>query len=90
MIYLLMRRKADDTEMDEVYLEEEDSDEPYSTTAPAPSVPQAATSAPAPMQLVEPPTLRQPAPTTATPPEPEGSQPKVGDGEAAPSGGAPA
>ncbi|TMQ32716.1 MAG: hypothetical protein E6K70_17015 [Planctomycetota bacterium] len=77
--------------MDEVYLEEEDSDEPYSTTAPATSVPPAASSAPAPMQLVEPPTLRQPAPTTAAPSEPEGSsQPKVGDGEAAPSGGTPA
>src|SRR5438132_4800764 len=91
MIYLLMRRKADDTEMDEVYLEEEDSDEPYSTTAPATSVPPAASSAPAPMQLVEPPTLRQPAPTTAAPSSPAGSsQPKVGDGEAAPSGGTPA
>src|SRR5947209_5606033 len=45
IIYLLMRRKVDDTEMDEVHLEEEDFDEP----APRPASPgAAAATAPAP------------------------------------------
>jgi hypothetical protein len=89
MIYLLMRRKVDDTEMDEVYLEEEDSEEPYSTTAPSgTAAPMPAGSTP-PVQLVEPPTLRQPATaatTTAVTPA-EGPAPKPGDGEAPPGTG---
>jgi len=89
MIYLLMRRKVDDTEMDEVYLEEEDSEEPYSTTTTAPAATPEPSSAP--IQLVEPPTLRQPAPagSTAPPAAPlESTAPKPGDGEATPGGGA--
>jgi hypothetical protein len=87
MIYLLMRRKVDDTEMDEVYLEEEDSEEPYSTTTTAPAATPEPSSAP--MQLVEPPTLRQPAVTSAPPAAPvESTTPKPGDGEATPGGGA--
>jgi hypothetical protein len=84
MIYLLMRRKVDDTEMDEVYLEEEDSEEPYSTTTTTPAATPEPSSAP--MQLVEPPTLRQPAPAgSAAPPAAplESTAPKPGDGEAA-------
>jgi hypothetical protein len=87
MIYLLMRRKVDDTEMDEVYLEEEDSEEPYSTTTTTPAATPEPSSAP--MQLVEPPTLRQPAPAgSAAPPAAplESTAPKPGDGEAAPGG----
>src|SRR5260370_40720578 len=48
IIYLLMRRKVDDTEIDEVYLEEEDQESPYSAGAtspepkPAPAAPPAA------------------------------------------------
>jgi hypothetical protein len=65
IIYLLMRRQVDDTELDEVYLEEEDIDE-------APSVVSATTPAPAaggstPLTMVEPPALRTVSP--ATPPE---------------------
>src|SRR5262249_16008458 len=38
MIYLMMRRKVDDTELDEVYLEEEEPEESYTPpTAPSPS-----------------------------------------------------
>ena len=89
MIYLLMRRKVDDTEMDEVYLEEEDSEEPYSTTAPSSTAAPAAAGSTPPVQLVEPPTLRQPATaatTTAVTPA-EGAPPKPGDGEAPPATG---
>jgi hypothetical protein len=41
IIYLLMRRKVDDTEMDEVHLEEEDMEEPYTAPAPGPTAPAA-------------------------------------------------
>jgi hypothetical protein len=82
IIYLLMRRKVDDTEMDEVYLEEEDADESYSTpeTAATPAAPAAHGTQP--LQMVEAPTLRQPtaaaAPASATV---EAAAPKPGDGE---------
>ncbi|MBL8793985.1 MAG: hypothetical protein JNM56_08770 [Planctomycetia bacterium] len=61
IIYLLMRRKVDDTDMDEIYLEEDD-EEPY----PAPGAPQPAASATSGTQIttmLEPPALR-----TSTPP----------------------
>jgi hypothetical protein len=91
LIYLLMRRKVDDTELDEVYLEEEDSEEPYS--APVPAAPPVAAPAGAgtmPVQMVEAPTLRAPVATaTAAPPVVETVPPKSGDGEAAPSSGSP-
>jgi hypothetical protein len=35
IIYLLMRRHVDDTELDEVYLEEDESEEPYTSPTPA-------------------------------------------------------
>src|SRR5262249_1345918 len=41
IIYLLMRRKVDDTELDEVHLEEEDMEEPYTAPAPGPAAPTA-------------------------------------------------
>lgn len=70
IIYLLMRRKVDDTDLDEIYLEEDDADEPYATgtglaTAPPPT---AATGAH--VTMVEAPTLRtsSPPPSPPTPP----------------------
>ncbi len=41
IVYFLMRRCVDDTELDEVHQEEEDLDDPFmkSTTAPAPAAP---------------------------------------------------
>lgn len=54
IIYLLMRRKVDDTEMDEVYLEEEEAEDSYTTTS-APAPPSPATPG---LTMVEAPTLR--------------------------------
>jgi hypothetical protein len=92
IIYLLMRRKVDDTETDEVYLEEEDQDGLYGAMPPAPK---AAAPAPAPpvsggsLTMVEAPTMRvpppaappkeQPAPQTP-PPETPPPTPHTGDG----------
>ncbi|MCS6850977.1 MAG: hypothetical protein NZ700_07375 [Gemmataceae bacterium] len=79
IIYFLMRRKVDDTDMDEVYREEDDEEQPpYSTTTPAPG-----TAAPPAgegtgvTQMVEAPTLR----ATSTPPRSE-TVPTAGDGDA--------
>ena len=75
IIYILMRRNVDDTELDEVYLEQTEPEVPY-PTPPPPNVP-APTTAVAPgakpggtnLTLVEPPTLRPPAnPTMLAPP----------------------
>src|SRR5205807_5040776 len=63
IIYLLMRKRVDDAEMDEVYLEEDDA-ETYSgpLTAPAPAPAPASTPAPAgggrPLTMIEPPAMR--------------------------------
>jgi hypothetical protein len=61
MVYLLMRRKVDDTELDEVYLEEDEPEEPLLPPAPPAS---AGTSQP--LQMVEAPALRTPPAPTAT------------------------
>lgn len=57
MIYLLMRHKIDDTDLDEVYAEDELPDEPLlpPTTLPGPGT------APPQTQMVDAPTLRSPA-----------------------------
>jgi hypothetical protein len=72
MIYLLLRRKVDETEMDEVYLEEDEPDEPLLPPAAPPG-----TTAPGqPLQMVEAPVLRTPAPAAAeNPPVPPASEP---------------
>ncbi|MBY0522590.1 MAG: hypothetical protein K2R98_04305 [Gemmataceae bacterium] len=70
--YLLMRRKVDDTDMDEVYLEEDEAEESYSastTVSAPPAPPPPATS---PVTMVEAPTLRSSAP----PPSSAISEPK--------------
>jgi hypothetical protein len=64
MVYLLMRRKVDDTEIDEVYLEEDEPEEPLLPPPPPPPAP-AGTSQP--LQMVEAPTLRPVATPIATP-----------------------
>lgn len=64
IIYLLMRRKVDDTEMDEIHLEEEELDMPYAPpTTPATAATPAGGATP--LQMIEAPTLRTP---TAPPP----------------------
>jgi hypothetical protein len=72
IIYLMMRRKVDDTELDEVYLEEEEPEDSY--TAPATAPPASAQPAATPttgMQMVEPPSLLR----TAAPSTPSSSSP---------------
>jgi hypothetical protein len=75
IIYLLMRRNVDAAELDEVYLEEEEPEGPYSGhfTPPAPS--SSAVKPSAPLTMVEAPTLRPPtppapAPSASAPPPP--------------------
>jgi hypothetical protein len=63
IIYLLMRRKVDDTDMNEVYLEEEELETPY---APIPSDPVTTPARTGPsLQMVDAPGLK-----TSPPPEP--------------------
>ena len=66
IIYLLMRKKVDDQEMDEVYLEEEADNYGGPLTAPAAPAPTATAPArpTAPLTMVESPTLRAAAPVT--------------------------
>jgi hypothetical protein len=73
IIYLLMRRKVDDTEMDEIYLEEEE-------TLPS-TPPVAPTSQQGTVTMVEAPTLRTPQAAT----ENTGSHPPGGDTNPTPS-----
>lgn len=63
IVYLLMRRKVDDTEMDEVYLEDEEQEALYGpSSAFTPNKPAAPAPAPSPgLTMVEAPTLRAPA-----------------------------
>ncbi len=67
LIYLLMRRNVDAAELDEVYLEEDEHEGPYT---PAPAPPPAGAIKPAgSVTMIEPPSLR-PAPPPASPPTP--------------------
>jgi hypothetical protein len=79
IIYLLMRQKVDDTELDEVYLEEEDAEEAYSAPVTPPTeVPAAGGTG---VTMVEPPSLVRS--TTATTPASSGAEPatpSAGDG----------
>ena len=102
IIYLLMRRKVDDTELDEVYLDEDEGEAAY----PAPGGEEAAAPAgepgaapaaagvgspdKAPLQMVEPPSLKTPAPPEhESPPPVPGGAVGGGDGNPAPGGSAP-
>src|SRR5262249_14133271 len=70
IIYLLMRRKVDDTEMDEVYVEEDEGEEAYSmpiTTSPTTTAPTASTGT-TPLSMVEPPTSPSGTPSGGNPP----------------------
>jgi len=64
MIYLLMRKKVDEVEIDEIYSEEEDIEQPVPPPKPAAPAPSSVT-------MVESPTLRvTPPPVPETPPAP--------------------
>jgi hypothetical protein len=92
IMYLLMRRKVDDTDLDEVYLEEEELEEPYGPPATGgPATPPPPASGAPQVQMVEAPTLRPSAPPAAAPPAPAGSEgtaPNPGDGNVATGEGA--
>lgn len=72
IIYLLMRRKVDDTELDEVHLEEEELDTPSYSPAAAPAAPAAPAAAPGratvPLNVVEGPPATPPPSTQHTTP----------------------
>lgn len=70
MIYLLMRKKVDEVEVDEIYTEEEEFEEPVAPPKLSPTPPAAPTSIP-----VDAPTLRVPTPTPASSPAPAASTP---------------
>ncbi len=87
IIYLLMRRKVDDTELDEVHLEEDDLEEPYAPAAPSAPAP-APAKGPAGGTLIPPEslTLRTPEPAhaPATTPVTGGAPPTMLDVTPAP------
>ncbi len=80
ILYLLMRQRVDDTDLDEVYLEEEDIEDVYTPPPPVDtSTAKAATS----LTMVEPPAVRTPPPPApAAAPDGEGAklpeEPKLG------------
>jgi hypothetical protein len=86
IIYLLMRRNVDAAELDEVYLEEEEHEGPY-TPAPAPEAKSAAS-----LPMVESPTLRSvtPEPAPAAAPYPSAPPPAAVTPAPAPAEVAPA
>ncbi len=90
IIYLLMRKKVDDTELDEVHLEEEEFEEPYPRAAQTGAVPATAVK-PAPeappRTMVEAPTFRPTPPPT--PPAPPPAPPAVIPPDAGPVSAAP-
>jgi hypothetical protein len=72
IIYLLMRRKVDDTDLDEIHLEEE-TEEPYVPPTPGATTPPPDKAGATSLTMVEPPALRTPPATT--PHEPPASEP---------------
>jgi hypothetical protein len=90
IIYLLMRRKVDDTDMDEVYLDEDDSEDAYTPSlTPAPAAPQpTAGTGSAQLQMVESPTLRTSPTSTESGSARQAGSSKPDDGDAAKDAGA--
>jgi len=74
-IYLLMRKRVDETELDEVYVEEEAPDAPPLTPSPTPAPIPTPT---APVSVaVDAPTLKQPSAPSPTPPPADGAGPVI-------------
>ena len=87
IIYFLMRRKVDDIDLDEVYLEEEDDTAAASFAPAPPSNPPPPPPAGGTLQMVDAPSLHKP-PTPATPPsytEPPATNPGNSAGTTPPS-----
>jgi hypothetical protein len=70
MIYLLMRRKVDETELDEVYAEEEPSEAPFAPSPPPATSPSSGGAASLPMVPPPPVMAASPPPPAASPPPP--------------------
>jgi hypothetical protein len=92
IIYLLMRRKVDDTELDEVYLEDDEVEDAYPGTSPVPAAAPAAAASP--LTMVEPPALKTnaplaPAPAGGPPDRAEPAHKEQGDGNPPPAAPAP-
>lgn len=68
VIYLLMRRKVEDTELDEVYLDDEDPEDPLGPPAPSTPAPTDSTAAPTPKASL--PMVEAPAAAPAATPSP--------------------
>lgn len=90
IIYLLMRRKVDDTDMDEVYLEEDEAEESYSAAStvaasPPPSPPPTPGTS---LHMVEAPTLRTVPPPQPAPAASEAGAPPASESNSPPSDGA--
>ncbi|MBI1916104.1 MAG: hypothetical protein HYS12_15430 [Planctomycetes bacterium] len=92
IIYLLMRKKVDDAEMDEVYLEEDEGEAGYAGPLTAPAGAPPAPSRPSTsLTMVEAPTLKPPAPTPpATVPAPEAAPSPAPKTQSAPASEGPA
>ncbi len=83
IIYLLMRKKLDDTDMDEIHLEEDDMDEPFAKDMTPPAAKPAEVGGG--MTMVEAPALRGNAPPPVASPSEAGAENKIsGDGTAPP------
>jgi hypothetical protein len=82
IIYLLMRRKVDDTELDEVHLEDEDLEEPYTPPAPAGQVPATPGKPASPTTLIPPESLT--VRSTTAPPGAESGTPPLREGASEP------
>jgi hypothetical protein len=87
IIYLLMRSHVDDTELDEIYLEEDESEEAYTAPVPPPASTSPASAAESGLTMVEAPALKTPAPAAAAPHEAQpASTPRDGGDANAPTG----
>jgi hypothetical protein len=76
-IYLLMRKRVDETELDEVYIEEEPAETPAVTDQPIP--PPATPTPTGPVSVpVDAPTLKQPEPAASATPMPPAEKPADG------------
>jgi hypothetical protein len=82
IIYLLMRRKVDDTELDEVHLEDEDLEEPYTPPAPAGQAPVPPGKQASPTTLIPPESLT--VRSTTAPPAGETGSPPLREGASEP------
>ena len=81
IVYLLMRRKVDDTELDEVYLEDDELDEAYPTGASSPAASTPAGPTGSSLPIVEAPVIKTAAaPSSVSPPvHSETASPKESD-----------